>query len=158
MTSDSLDMMYAESDDVRVFHLPIEPCPASRPRWSKFGVYYSKNYTKFRQLSKKFADDWSHQEKLDGPVAVLIECVCTRPKSGRKLWPRGDVDNHAKGPMDSMTQSKLGSFWVDDDQVVWLTCTKRYCEPGEDPHVTVYFCPVSPADDTPIGINPDASS
>lgn len=143
MTASSLDILYQESADVRVFHLDIDPCPASRPRWSKFGVYYSKNYQKFRQLAQKIADDWSAQDKFEGPVAVLLENVCKRPKTGKKLWPKGDVDNYSKGPMDVMTKSDLGSFWNDDDQVVWMTATKRYAEPGEEAHVTVYFCHVN---------------
>lgn len=153
LTALSLDILFKESADVRMFHLPIDPCPASRPKFTPYGATYSKNYNKFRQRAKRVvAKLETEREKITGPVAIIIENVVLRPPTGRKLWPRGDVDNYAKGPMDAMTQSELEAFWNDDDQVVWMTAIKRYAEPDEEPHVNIWFCEVEPTE-IPRGID-----
>ncbi|TRC85834.1 RusA family crossover junction endodeoxyribonuclease [Mesorhizobium sp. WSM4310] len=38
-------------------------------------------------------------------------------------WPRGDVDNLAMSVLDAMTSAGV---WLDDSQVVELTCRKGY--------------------------------
>lgn len=143
--AETLQFFFKESPDVRIFHLPLEPCPSSRARWSvrpgtQFASpYYGKTYKQFRDAGRKFADEWKGgAHNIEGPVAILMENVCRRPKTGKKVWPRGDVDNYAKGPMDIMTDG--ADFWTDDDQVVMMTVVKRYTEPGEDPHVNCYYC------------------
>ncbi len=49
-----------------------------------------------------------------------------KPKTGKLLTPRGDVDNFAKGPLDIGT----GRLWVDDDQIIDLRATKDYVSHG----------------------------
>jgi len=125
-----LAVMRRESDDVRYLFIPVEPRPASRPRVTKWGTYYSKPYTAFRQEAQPYANAYDARPPITGPVAILIEIVCTKPKTGRLQHPRGDVDNFVKGVMDVMT--KAGTFWLDDVQVISLHAFKRYSDPLTD--------------------------
>jgi len=140
--ADQIDWMREQSDDIRIFRMPVEPRPASRPRISKWGVYYGKPYMAFRQAGQPYADAYSAHEPITGPVHVLMECVSTKPKTGKLKHPRGDVDNYAKGPLDMMTKS--GNFWKDDVQVVSLQCVKRYAdlELGETCGVNIFLFPI----------------
>ena len=119
--------LHEVSDDVRYLLLPTEPRPASRPRVTKYGTYFSKPYTIWRQTSQPYANAWEGPEPFTGPVVILIEIVCTKPKTGKLLHPRGDVDNYVKGVLDVLTKS--GNFWSDDVQVVGLHAFKRYTDP-----------------------------
>lgn len=140
--ADQINWMRTQSDDIRVFRLAVEPRPASRPRISKWGVFYGKPYTQFRQESQPYANAYDSHEPIEGAIAVLIECVCTKPKTGKLKYPRGDVDNYAKSPLDVMTKS--GRFWKDDSQIVLVQCVKRYTDKneGEQPGVNLYFFPL----------------
>lgn len=131
------------SDDVRYFLLPVEPRPASRPKVTKYGTYFGKPYTIFRQTAQPYANVYDERPLITGPVVILIEIVCTKPKTGKLLHPRGDVDNYVKGIMDVMTKSDR--FWNDDVQVVALYAYKRYCDPltpeSAGSHVYLYEVP-----------------
>ena len=61
--------------------------------------------------------------------------VMYRPKKPSKPFPRGDVDNIAKGPMDAVT--KATGWWVDDVQISLLLTYKRYVEPDEEPRTII---------------------
>lgn len=139
IVADAVEKMREQSNDVRLFVLPVTPRPASRPRVSKWGVYYGKPYTEFRNNAQPYADAYDSHPPIYGPVVIFIEIVCEKPKTGKLVHPRGDVDNYAKGPMDCMTKS--GNFWHDDVQVVSCQCVKRYADPleSEQPAINLYF-------------------
>ena len=139
IVANSVAWMREQSDDVRLFVLPVNPRPASRPKFSKYGTHYSKPYTEFRQKSQPYADAYDSHPPIYGPIVILVEIVCEKPRTGKLLHPRGDVDNYAKGPLDVMTKS--GNFWKDDVQVVSVQCVKRYCDPNEaeEPSCTMYY-------------------
>lgn len=115
------------------FHLATEPVPASRPNVTRWGVYYGKNYNKFRTAAVPLANGYEGPALPEGPLVVMLEHVVTKPRTSRKLWPRGDVDNFDKGPLDAFTKSE--KFWTDDDQVVGLIAFKRFAEVDETPGV-----------------------
>jgi Holliday junction resolvase RusA-like endonuclease len=48
-----------------------------------------------------------------------------RPKTTKRLSPRGDVDNYFK-TLDSLN----GTVWKDDDQIVWAIMVKDYGDPA----------------------------
>lgn len=120
--------------------LTLAPVPASRPRVMRNGgVYHMPRYAEFlaacgQQLAKHGAP------QVDVPVMVIVDVACAKPAAGKLDHPMGDVDNFAKGPLDAMTRS--GTFWHDDRQIGALFVTKRYTEPGEEPHVRIDVAPL----------------
>lgn len=62
---------------------------------------------------------WSPSTRL---LLVELNCFMEKPRTGKLLTPRGDIDNIAKGPLDAAT----GRLWEDDDQIVDLKATKEY--------------------------------
>jgi Holliday junction resolvase RusA-like endonuclease len=122
------------------FNLSVTPVPASRPRVGRFGVYYTATYARWMKAAKPLAE--KHQgEPLTGPLMVMVEQICEKPKTSKREYPRGDVDNHAKGPLDILT--KAAKFWQDDDQIVGLCVFKRFAEEGETPRSEVTYVPLS---------------
>lgn len=117
------------------FWLDVAPVPASRPRVSRWGVYYGRSYERFRnEASEKLSrrdDEWP-----DGPLIVVMEIVAAKPKTTKRAYPRGDVDNFAKGPLDSLQHAHL---LADDDNVVGLSVFKRYAAEGEEPGVIMHY-------------------
>ncbi len=110
--------------------LPLPPVPASRPRVGRWGVYYGKSYAQWKLEADKLLKDID-MELVEGPLQVEVEQVCKRPKTTKRTYPTGDVDNHAKGPLDAITRAPSG--WNDDDQIVELKVTKRYAKENETP-------------------------
>jgi Holliday junction resolvase RusA-like endonuclease len=116
--------------------LNVAPVPASRPRVSKWGTYYGKNYEKFRREVRDLLVNHSG-EKITGEIYAIVECVIEPPKTTKRDYPRGDVDNYAKGPLDSLTSN--GNFWHDDDQITALFVSKRFAEAGEEPAIHIHY-------------------
>lgn len=116
---------------------PFDPVPASRPKVSRWGVYYSKTYKTWRQLAEEHIKPGDLQLRPDDPVLVVIIAVVNRPKTSKAPFPKGDVDNYAKGPMDAIT--KATGWWHDDKQVTWLLTGKRFAAPGENARTEVHI-------------------
>lgn len=113
---------------------PIDPVPASRPRVARWGTYYAPTYKNWMKAAAPFVEACK-QEHMDGPLAVLIEVVCPPPKTVKRDYPRGDVDNYEKAALDAITKGE--TVWDDDDQVVVLLGAKRYTRADEKPHTAV---------------------
>lgn len=114
--------------------LKVNPVPASRPRVTRWGTYYSKTYKTWRDQVYALIKEQS--DVLDNDLTVLVRSNVLKPKTSKKDHPRGDVDNYAKGPLDALTQKK---FWVDDDLIVNLLSSKKFISEGEEPHTEVYI-------------------
>ena len=114
------------------FFIPVRPVPASRPRISRFGSYYSKGYTEFRKDAYKFLKTIRDKYPPVGGVGFRIDCevVCRKPKRPSNKYPRGDNDNYEKGIYDAITYA--GMVWEDDIQIVENYTHKRYQEQGEE--------------------------
>lgn len=111
--------------------IPVKPVPASRPRVSRFGTYFSKNYEAFRNACFNYLSKIKKKyPQTDAKFKVDIEFICHRPKKPAQEYPRGDVDNYLKGPLDALT--KVGMVWFDDTQVTDLRGTKRYAKGDEE--------------------------
>ena len=115
-----------------VFILEIAPVPASRPRVTKYGTYYSARYEQFRKdvgkllLGKRRGNPYTEQLILDVTFSIPI------PKSipeGKRLdmdetycVSNVDLDNLEKAIYDSMN----GVIYEDDKQIVRHTTQKLW--------------------------------
>lgn len=110
-------------------HVAADPAPESL-RISRQGrVYHGERYGAFyRECQKQLAVQKAELEQLTGPLSAVLEFVCPRPKTTKRLWPVGDVDNYAKGALDAVTKSEI---WLDDDLVLDLHVFKRFASIGE---------------------------
>lgn len=116
--------------------IAIDPVPASRPKVSKWGTYYGKKYAKWKNDADKLLRHQKHPTTTK-PLRVKVEQVCRKPKTTKRTYPFGDVDNHVKGPLDAITRSNFG--WSDDAQIVELIVSKRYANQNETPRSIVQW-------------------
>jgi Holliday junction resolvase RusA-like endonuclease len=105
--------------------VPVKPVPAARPRITRWGTYFPKTYTDFRNecynVLKRLIKQYPAN---DSAYVVDVEFICRRPKNPSNAYPVGDVDNYLKGILDALV--KTGLFFIDDIQIIKLTGTKRY--------------------------------
>ncbi|KGK67060.1 RusA family crossover junction endodeoxyribonuclease [Xanthomonas citri] len=126
------------------FIFPIDPVPASRPRVTRWGTYHLKTYKTWLEAAGKYLKGLSHVAgqgiRPDTPLIVVAEFVCRKPKTTKLLTPKGDIDNYLKAPLDAITHAGL---WGDDKWITTVVATKRFQEPGEEPHtaLSVYEAP-----------------
>ena len=133
-----------EADGGFTIRLPFPPTPASRPRVTRWGTYYTKTYKAYRDLADK-AIPKSRQPALLGNLRATIEFVCNKPKTTKRQNPRGDLDNHCKAILDAVTGVKkieLKGYWNDDDQITELNALKRWQHPDEEPHTRIRIEPL----------------
>jgi len=117
------------------FTIPINPVPASRPRVSKWGCYYSKTYTAFRKAAPEAIEEAVRNSGVgrgDLPLSQTVECEFVfnfkQPKSTKLEYPRADVDNCLKAIQDSIQDIIL----VDDNQITIVKGEKRWAETGQE--------------------------
>ena len=114
--------------------LSPNPVPASRPRVTRWGCYYGKTYTKWMKEVEDHIKSFGVTKS--SALVVLVEVFRPKPKTTKKHWPRGDVDNYAKGPLDSIT--KHSDIWDDDDQIVGLWVSKQWAIKDTGIWVTIF--------------------
>ena len=96
--------------------LPVVPVPASRPRVTRSGrVYYGKRYREFRATCNTLLEAFEPPPEfpLAGPVEMSVVFYVPRPKTTKRQFPRGDIDNYFK-TLDVFN----GVLWHDDDQIL----------------------------------------
>ena len=110
----------------------LNPVPASRPRVTRWGVYYTKTYAAWRKAIHKVLYN-NPGRALEGNLAVVLTIRVEKPKTTKRDNPRGDLDNYEKAIYDAISGEK-GSpkgYWTDDDQIVSTRVDKRWVGPGE---------------------------
>lgn len=112
------------------------PSPQHRPRVGKFGTFYPKAYqTYHKDCQEGFAFQLRDGAPLAGPLGVVVEVLCPRPKTTKMLAPKGDVDNYAKAPLDAATKAGV---WLDDSQIEVLGAVKGWAAPGTSGAVSLW--------------------
>lgn len=107
-----------------IHFLALEPVPTARARVTRWGSYYPKRTKDWKVAALKLLP--SSPFVFDSLLKVVLVFNCTKPKTGKLLTPRGDVDNYAKGMLDAITQK---GWWTDDTLVQELHVTKLYQSP-----------------------------
>lgn len=107
----------------------IDPVPASRPRVTRWGVYYGKKYTQFRKdmqvmmmtpKRKPLAGALELEVVFHIPVGASKRLLERRRLHGSYCVSNMDLDNLEKALYDSMN----GIVYEDDKQIV-SHCTKK---------------------------------
>lgn len=118
-----------QSSELRV---ELAPVPASRPRVSKWGTYYTGTYKQW--IKDADATIPEADVALEGNLSVTLDLVAAKPPTTKRANPRGDIDNYIKAVLDALTKK---GYWNDDDQIIHLYAHKRWPNPGEEPHFRV---------------------
>lgn len=99
---------------------------------SKFGTaYFPASYTAHKKAIAA-ALPAVEPPALAGELQVVLEFVCKPIAVSKFTTPAGDLDNLAKPILDVLTQQ---GWYEDDRQIVDLFITKRFPDPGEQPHI-----------------------
>jgi len=109
----------------------IAPVPASRPRVTRWGTYYSKRYTQFRKDFAALLDEFDTQLQL-GLLSIRLDFFLQIPKSWskkKKLAKESkyadnnvDIDNLCKAVLDGLE----GRYYFNDNQIVMIRARKYY--------------------------------
>ena len=116
--------------------VPIKPVPKARARVTSNGTYTP---AATRQAEKDIRTYWT-QKHLggfgdDAELRLVVTVALYRPKTVTRMHPIGrpDWDNFGKTVSDALN----GIAYRDDSQVVDGRVIKRYCLPGEAPHIEI---------------------
>ena len=120
-TSKETEVHYVPQGVLITLH--INPQPASRPRVTRWGTYYGKKYAEWMELANKLLPDAT--STLDGPLSVYTEFHGKKPKTTKREFPIGDIDNHEKAIWDVLTKK---GYWTDDDLIIKSHSIKKYAE------------------------------
>ena len=104
--------------------IPIEPKPAPRPRFSRYGgAYMPKEFQEYKaQIADEASIVMAGNAPLEGALKTDIKFFCrTKKITSRKA---GDVDNLAKSVLDALN----GVIWKDDSQIVQCSLAKFHSE------------------------------
>jgi len=120
--------------------IPLDPVPASRPRVTQWGTYYAKQYKAWKKQAEQLLPHGTFWLDASTPLIVVTEAIIRKPRTSKAIYPKGDADNYAKGPLDVLT--KAGGYWGDDRQIVCLISSKRFARKDEQPRteVHIYTC------------------
>jgi|TARA_R110000737_G_scaffold76020_1_gene106380 Holliday junction resolvase RusA-like endonuclease len=113
----------------------IAPVVASRPRVTRWGTYFAKKYSTFRQEFAELLTDYK-AVPLEGLLSVRLDFYVQLPKSlskKKKVEKEGmhcdnnaDVDNYIKAALDSLE----GHYYINDKQIVIIRGRKYWSDNG----------------------------
>lgn len=111
----------------------INPCPAARPRVTRWSVFYPKKYTQFREDMELAVGDVQFTP-FDIPIYARLDFFVQIPKSwskkkkaeneGKFCTNNSDIDNYCKAILDSLN----GVYYQDDRQIVMIRARKYWSE------------------------------
>ena len=105
------------------FTIDVDPHAKGRPRFGNGRAYTDAKTRKWEKYFTMAARAHKPLKPFTGPVSLDVTFFIQRPKSVKRLAPicRPDIDNFLKATMDAMHE-----FWVDDAQVIYVSCAKGY--------------------------------
>ena len=122
--------------------VPINPVPASRPRVTRWGVYYGKKHTQYIKDTTKLIKQCKKPKNT--PVKVEISFYIQIPKSksesvknklhGQYHISTPDIDNLEKLILDILTNK---GYWQDDSIIASLTATKKWTKDNPRTEITI---------------------
>ena len=107
--------------------IPLKPIPASRPRVTRWGVYYSKTYKNWMAEAERIVPVWKDAPWCF-PVQANTLIAVPRAKTSQLVVPVGDGDNFEKAVFD-LLQKK--GYLEDDKWITSATWRKRFLPYGE---------------------------
>ncbi len=109
----------------------VDPCPASRPRVTRWSTYYPKRYTKFKKDMQALTSEME-TTLSENLLSVHVDFYIKMPKSWSKKKTEklantycsnnSDIDNYIKAILDALN----GVLFIDDKQVVEIFARKIY--------------------------------
>lgn len=121
--------------DPMTITVPTKPVPASRPRVTKWGTYYSKTYKMWMAIAEDLVPESSHAP-VAVPVVADVLVAIPRSRTSKLVVPVGDGDNFEKAIYD-LVQKK---GYLEDDK--WITTghwRKRFLPHGYEGFTEVKF-------------------
>jgi len=112
------------------------PVPASRPRVTRWGVYFGKKYTAYRDAAPVTI---AEAVKLAGvedllPLkdTLLVSAIyeVQQPKKTKLQYPNPDIDNYDKSLFDCLGKAGI---WDDDKQILASFSMKRWAQKTKQP-------------------------
>ena len=116
------------------------PVPASRPRVTRWGVYYGKRYTQYRKDAHATIGQAIGEAKAEGilPInsTIMIASLyeVERPKTTKLEYPSPDLDNYTKALWDALQSHNV---ITDDKQIISSIETKRWTIKQPQTHVLI---------------------
>lgn len=125
--------------DKQFYTYNLNPVPASRPRVTRFGVFYGKKHTAYSKILKQLMDEDCKKGaiKHTGPVVLTLKFgvevpkSLSKPKKQKRMQEhhiiKPDLDNLCKLAMDCASNF----FYHDDAQVVGMCSKKLWVPQGQ---------------------------
>tara|TARA_R110000823_G_scaffold2934_4_gene11675 strand:+ start:2182 stop:2583 length:402 start_codon:yes stop_codon:yes gene_type:complete len=111
----------------------INPCPAARPRVTRWSTFYPKKYTQFKEDMKLAVNDVKFIP-FESSIYARVDFFVQIPKSwskkkktaseGKFCDNNADIDNYCKAILDSLN----GVYYTDDRQIVMIRARKYWSE------------------------------
>jgi len=116
----------------------------ARPSGSKSGLELKAAWrVMVREAAAQAMAVWGWEQVQSGALSLQVEFIRKRrggdywkgPHAEPRCWQGLDVDNLLKALVDSLD----GLVFANDAQISDMAGSKRYAQPGEEPHATVRF-------------------
>ena len=112
------------------------PVPASRPRVTRWGVYFGKKYTAYRDDAPKTIAEAVKiagvEDLLPLKDTLLVSAIyeVQQPKKTKLQYPNPDIDNYDKALFDCLGKAGI---WDDDKQILASFSMKRWAQKTKQP-------------------------
>tara|TARA_R100000406_G_C3099510_1_gene121582 strand:- start:400 stop:813 length:414 start_codon:yes stop_codon:yes gene_type:complete len=130
--------------------IPHKPVPCPRPRVTKFGTFYPKNYKDFKKDVSKYLKDNYPLVHFGSESALAIHYIfiMPRPKYLQKASSKFQRINHSKKPdLDNLIKAindtlQDADIIYDDSRIVRCSGLKQIASKDEEPHIVLVITEV----------------